>query len=64
MGQLKLLELRDRAKIALGPKFNIRGFHDVVLDSGALPMDVLEEQVNTWIRAQGGTVPASATTAH
>jgi uncharacterized protein (DUF885 family) len=63
MGQLKLLELRDRAKKALGPKFDIRGFHDVVLDSGALPMDVLEEQVNTWIRAQGGTVPDSATAA-
>jgi uncharacterized protein (DUF885 family) len=64
MGQLKLLELRDRAKTALGPKFDIRGFHDVVLDSGALPMDVLEEQVNAWIRAQGGTVPALATAAH
>ncbi|MEO6910204.1 MAG: DUF885 domain-containing protein [Edaphobacter sp.] len=52
MGQLKILELRDRAKTALGPKFDIRAFHDEVLDSGALPMDVLEQRVNDWIAAQ------------
>ena len=52
MGQLKILELRDRAKTALGPKFDLKAFHDVVLDSGALPMDVLEKQVDTWIAAQ------------
>jgi uncharacterized protein (DUF885 family) len=52
MGQLKILELRDRAKTALGAKFDIKAFHDVVLDSGALPMDVLEKQVNDWIAAQ------------
>jgi uncharacterized protein (DUF885 family) len=52
MGQLKLLELRDRAKTALGPKFDIRAFHDEVLDSGALPLDVLEQRVDTWIAAQ------------
>jgi uncharacterized protein (DUF885 family) len=52
MGQLKILELRDRAKTALGPKFDIKAFHDVVLDSGALPLDVLEQQVNDWIAAQ------------
>jgi uncharacterized protein (DUF885 family) len=57
MGQLKILELRDRAKQALGPKFDLKAFHDVVLDSGPLPLDVLEEQVNAWIRAQGGSVP-------
>jgi uncharacterized protein (DUF885 family) len=64
MGQLKILELRDRAKQALGAKFDLRAFHDVVLDSGPLPLDVLEEQVNAWIRAQGGTVPGSANAAH
>ncbi len=52
MGQLKILELRDRAKTALGPKFDIKAFHDEVLDSGALPMDVLEKRVDAWIAAQ------------
>ncbi len=52
MGQLKILELRDKAKAALGPKFDIKAFHDQVLDSGALPMDVLEQRVNAWIAAQ------------
>jgi len=52
MGQLKILELRDRAKTALGPRFDLKAFHDVVLDSGALPLDVLETQVNAWIAAQ------------
>ena len=52
MGQLKILELRDRAKTALGPKFDLKAFHDVVLDSGALPMDVLEKQVDAWVVAQ------------
>jgi uncharacterized protein (DUF885 family) len=52
MGQLKILELRDRAKTALGPKFDIKAFHDEVLDSGALPLDVLDQRVNGWIAAQ------------
>jgi uncharacterized protein (DUF885 family) len=52
MGQLKILELRDRAKTALGPKFDIRAFHDEVLDSGALPLDVLEQRVDAWIATQ------------
>jgi uncharacterized protein (DUF885 family) len=52
MGQLKLLELRKKAETALGPKFDLKGFHDTVLDSGALPMDVLEQQVDAWIATQ------------
>jgi uncharacterized protein (DUF885 family) len=52
MGQLKLLELRKKAVTALGPKFDLKGFHDTVLDSGALPMDVLEQQVDAWIATQ------------
>ena len=49
IGQLKILELRDRAQKALGPKFDIRAFHDVVLGSGALPMDELEKSIDQWI---------------
>ena len=52
MGQLKILELRDKAKVALGPKFDLKAFHDRVLDSGALPMEVLEQRVDAWIAAQ------------
>jgi uncharacterized protein (DUF885 family) len=55
MGQRKILELRDRAKSALGPKFDLRAFHDVVLTSGALPLDILDKQVNAWIAAQKAT---------
>lgn len=55
MGQLKILELRDRAKSALGPKFDLRAFHDLILSSGALPLDVLDKQVNLWIAAQKAT---------
>jgi uncharacterized protein (DUF885 family) len=52
MGQLTILQLREQAKTELGPKFDIKAFHDEVLDSGALPMDVLEQRVNDWIAAQ------------
>jgi uncharacterized protein (DUF885 family) len=52
VGQLKILELRDRAKAALGDKFDIRAFHDQVLDSGALPLDVLSEKIDAWIATQ------------
>jgi uncharacterized protein (DUF885 family) len=52
IGQLKILELRDRAKKALGDKFDIRAFHDQVLDAGALPLDVLSERIDGWIASQ------------
>jgi len=52
IGQLKILELRDRAKTALGDKFDLRAFHDQVLDAGALPMDVLSDRIDAWISAQ------------
>ncbi|MBI1683485.1 DUF885 domain-containing protein [Caulobacter hibisci] len=49
LGELKIRELRARAETALGPKFDIRGFHDAVLKNGAVPLDVLEAQVDAWI---------------
>ncbi|HVJ09068.1 MAG TPA: DUF885 family protein [Acidisarcina sp.] len=52
IGQLKLLSLRAKAHEALGPKFDIRAFHDEVLDSGALPLDLLEARVTAWIAQQ------------
>ena len=52
VGQLKILELRERAKKALGARFDIKAFHDQVLDSGALPLDVLDQHINDWIASQ------------
>ncbi|HKQ85360.1 MAG TPA: DUF885 domain-containing protein [Candidatus Acidoferrales bacterium] len=52
IGQLKILELRHEAEQKLGAKFDVRKFHDAVLDQGALPLDILEKQVNTWIASQ------------
>ena len=51
MGQMRILELRERAQQKLGAKFDIRAFHDAVLDQGPLPLDVLEEKINSWIAA-------------
>ena len=48
IGQLKILELRDRAKKELGPRFDIRGFHDEVLGGGAMPLDVLQQRLAAW----------------
>lgn len=52
VGQLKIAELRARAEKALGPKFDIRDFHEAVLSQGALPLSVLDEQVNRYIAAK------------
>ena len=52
LGQLKFVELRERAKKELGPKFDIRTFHDEMLDGGALPLDVLDARTDRWIAAQ------------
>ncbi len=56
MGQLKIRELRDRAKQALGPRFDIKTFHDEVLSGGAMPLDLLDARVDRWIKAQASTV--------
>jgi uncharacterized protein (DUF885 family) len=52
VGQLKILELRDRAEKALGSRFDIRGFHEQVLMTGALPLPVLEQKIDDWITAR------------
>lgn len=52
VGQLKFLELRAKAQQALGDKFSLSAFHDQVLDSGALPLDTLEQRVDNWIAQQ------------
>ena len=49
MGQRKILELRERAQRELGPKFDLRAFHDAILDQGPLPLDVLEKKIDAWI---------------
>jgi uncharacterized protein (DUF885 family) len=54
IGQLKILELREQARRELGAKFDIRDFHAAVLDNGALPLDVLEQQVRAYIAAKRG----------
>jgi uncharacterized protein (DUF885 family) len=56
IGQLKITELREKAKAALGPKFDIREYHAQVLDTGALPLPILEKKIDAWIAAkQAGT---------
>jgi uncharacterized protein (DUF885 family) len=52
IGQLKILELRSKAKQALGDRFDLKGFHDQVIDSGALPLDLLEQRIDSWIAQQ------------
>jgi len=49
MGQLKIKELRDYATAELGPNFDVREFHDHVLDGGALPLDVLDQRIKDWV---------------
>jgi len=58
LGQLKILELRQRAQTELGPRFDIRSFHDEILNGGALPLDLLESHIVAWIaRVKGSQRP-------
>jgi uncharacterized protein (DUF885 family) len=52
LGQLKFRELRDRARMKLGVRFDIRSFHDEMLNGGVLPLDLLDSRTDGWIRAQ------------
>ena len=52
IGQLKIIELRERAQKELGNNFDFRSFHNQILDAGCLPIKVLENKVNRWIEAQ------------
>ena len=52
IGEMKIAELRERAKRELGARFDIRGFHDQVLGAGALPLDILEARSDGWIRTR------------
>ena len=49
VGMLKIQQLRQRAEQALGPKFNLKDFHNAVLSNGSLSLDILEEQIDAWI---------------
>ena len=51
IGMIKIQELRQKAENELGDKFDIKGFHDTILGGGALPLELLERRVNTWINS-------------
>jgi uncharacterized protein (DUF885 family) len=55
MGELKIRELRRRAEERLGDRFDVRAFHDVVLRQGAIPLDVLEAEVEAWLQEAPGS---------
>ena len=52
IGKLKIVELRDRAKTSLGERFDLRRFHNAVIDQGALPLDVLASRIDEWIATE------------
>jgi uncharacterized protein (DUF885 family) len=52
LGQLKILELRERVRQQLGPRFELKAFHDEILSGGALPLDILDARVDRWIKGQ------------
>jgi uncharacterized protein (DUF885 family) len=59
MGQLTIRKLRDEAKAQLGTKFDIKAFHDEVINGGSMPLDLLQERLKRWIKAQKPTTATS-----
>ena len=57
IGELKIVELRNEAQKELGDKFDLRAFHDQILDAGALPLNLLARRIDTWIARQKSTGP-------
>ena len=60
MGQLTILKLRDEAKAQLGNKFDIKAFHDGILNGGAMPLDLLQERVEAWIKERASKTASSS----
>jgi uncharacterized protein (DUF885 family) len=60
LGQLKFRELRERAQKELGPKFDIRAFHDEMLNGGVLPLDLLDARTNGWIKDQKAGIKSAS----
>jgi uncharacterized protein (DUF885 family) len=49
IGQLKIVEVREKARQAMGNRFSLRAFHDVVFDTGTVPLEILEQQVEAYV---------------
>jgi len=62
LGELKMVELRERAKAALGPRFDLRRFHEEILRDGSMPLDILDAKMTRWIAAETAGTPAPAAT--
>lgn len=62
LGELKMVELRERAKAALGPRFDLRRFHEEILRDGSMPLDILDAKMTRWIAAETAGTPAPAVT--
>ena len=52
IGMMKILDLREKAKKQLGEKFDLRQFHEVILTNGPVPLDILGELVNDWVKSK------------
>lgn len=61
VGEWKILELQARASEALGPRYDLRDFHEALLKEGVIPLDLLETRFDAWLKAMGGTIPRPQT---